>query len=248
MSKKSPTREGKSRMNYPFVEKREFDRLVFQKPVKVVLGMLSPKGRFRQDKNPPIDAWTNDINETGLQIETHRAFEPGSLLKMMLEIEENQPVELYGKIVWSHNNHSGVHFLMLNKELPKFHKMLFFKKNLCRAENAERPQTGFHEFSTMRKKPPTMMDVADLVGVSLTTVSMVINNDPRIGEITRRWVLEAVEILEFRVNEKARALSLRKKEKRWAVVDPSGSSAAPAGGPTPVRVPTPAFKSSCVEV
>ena len=57
-------------------------------------------------------------------------------------------------------------------------------------------------------KPPTMNDVAALAGVSQSTVSFVVNDRPgaRIGEATRKRVLEAVEELGFRTDLTARAL------------------------------------------
>jgi LacI family kdg operon repressor len=63
------------------------------------------------------------------------------------------------------------------------------------------------------KSRPTMNDVAKLAGVCKATVSMAISNDHRISSSTRKRVQMAVEILEYRVNEKARALARFKKEK-----------------------------------
>lgn len=54
---------------------------------------------------------------------------------------------------------------------------------------------------------PSIQDVAKLAGVSITTVSRVINNDPhRVNEKTRKRVLEAVEALNYVPNLLARAL------------------------------------------
>jgi LacI family transcriptional regulator len=62
------------------------------------------------------------------------------------------------------------------------------------------------------KSRPTMNDVAVLAGVSKSTVSMALSNDPRITIGTRKKVLMAVEILEYRINEKAQALARIRKE------------------------------------
>jgi hypothetical protein len=63
------------------------------------------------------------------------------------------------------------------------------------------------------KKRPTMDDVAKRARVCRATVSMVMSNDSRIKGETRERVLEAVGLLNYQVNETARALALRKKDK-----------------------------------
>ena len=64
------------------------------------------------------------------------------------------------------------------------------------------------------KKRPTVQDVADLAGVSVTTVSFVINDKSggniRISEATRRKVWEAVEALNYHPSSAARALRTRR--------------------------------------
>jgi len=63
-------------------------------------------------------------------------------------------------------------------------------------------------------KRPTSQDVADLAGVSVTTVSFVINEKSggniRISEATRRKVWEAVEALGYHPSSAARALRTRR--------------------------------------
>src|SRR5579859_8128041 len=53
---------------------------------------------------------------------------------------------------------------------------------------------------------PTMLDVALAAGVSLKTVSRVVNNEPRVRPETAARVEAAIEALGFRVNEIARSL------------------------------------------
>jgi DNA-binding LacI/PurR family transcriptional regulator len=64
------------------------------------------------------------------------------------------------------------------------------------------------------KKRPTSQDVADLAGVSVTTVSFVINEksggNVRISEETRRRVWEAVKVLNYRPSSAARSLRTRR--------------------------------------
>jgi LacI family transcriptional regulator len=67
---------------------------------------------------------------------------------------------------------------------------------------------------TKKKKAPTSWDVARLAGVSRSTVSFVLNNTPgiKISEETRRRVLEAVKMLDYKPNAIARSLAKQKTE------------------------------------
>lgn len=56
----------------------------------------------------------------------------------------------------------------------------------------------------------TIRDVARLAGVGVGTVSRVLNNHPSVREETRRRVLAAIEALNYRPNQSARRLSLRR--------------------------------------
>lgn len=53
---------------------------------------------------------------------------------------------------------------------------------------------------------PTIRDVAERAGVSVTTVSRVLNNRGYISEATRRKVYQAMEELDYQPNEVARSL------------------------------------------
>jgi len=57
---------------------------------------------------------------------------------------------------------------------------------------------------------PTQVDVARLAGVSRQTVSLVVLDDPRISDRSRRLVTEAMETLGYRPNLMARALASRR--------------------------------------
>ncbi|GHO93917.1 LacI family transcriptional regulator [Reticulibacter mediterranei] len=56
------------------------------------------------------------------------------------------------------------------------------------------------------KMRPTMQNVAKAAGVSLKTVSRVVNNEPNVGEDTREKVSKVIEELGFRRNDLARNL------------------------------------------
>lgn len=56
-------------------------------------------------------------------------------------------------------------------------------------------------------RAPTLSDIADRSGVSLSTVSYVLSGKRPIGATVRRRVLKAIEDLEYRPNARARALA-----------------------------------------
>ena len=58
----------------------------------------------------------------------------------------------------------------------------------------------------MSSREPTLADVAQLAGVSPTTVSRVLNNRGYLSEKTKRSVADAIEALGYRPNSLARAL------------------------------------------
>lgn len=58
----------------------------------------------------------------------------------------------------------------------------------------------------MSSREPTLADVAELAGVSLTTVSRVLNNRGYLSEKTKKNVADAIKTLGYRPNSLARAL------------------------------------------
>ncbi len=59
------------------------------------------------------------------------------------------------------------------------------------------------------KKRYTIKDIAEQSGVSLSTVSLVLNDNPRISQTTRDRVLKTIERLGYQPNRMARALAWR---------------------------------------
>lgn len=58
----------------------------------------------------------------------------------------------------------------------------------------------------------TIYDVSVMAGVSLATVSRVVNNNAKVSEKTRRKVLEAMEKLDYRPNASARSLASNRSD------------------------------------
>ncbi len=70
----------------------------------------------------------------------------------------------------------------------------------------------------------TIKDVAKMAGVSISTVSRVINDSKPVSPDARRRVLHAVEVLQYEPNEIARSLVTRKSNIIGVIVDDIGLS------------------------
>ena len=58
----------------------------------------------------------------------------------------------------------------------------------------------------MKKKAPTIKEIAKLAGISAMTVSRALNDDPRVKAETRNKILGIAKKLKYRPNLIARAL------------------------------------------
>src|SRR5699024_338775 len=69
---------------------------------------------------------------------------------------------------------------------------------------------------------PTIKDVAKLAGVSISTVSRVMNNSKPVSPEARRKVVDAINKLDFKPNELARSLVMRKSNLVGVIVKDIG--------------------------
>lgn len=69
---------------------------------------------------------------------------------------------------------------------------------------------------------PTIKDVAKLAGVSISTVSRVMNNSKPVSPEARQKVLDAINKLDFKPNELARSLVMRKSNLIGVIVEDIG--------------------------
>src|SRR3954447_16409823 len=60
-----------------------------------------------------------------------------------------------------------------------------------------------------KNSPPTIYDVAKLAGLSIATVSRVLNSPERVSEVSRRKVMAAIDYLNFVPQAEARARGLQ---------------------------------------
>jgi LacI family transcriptional regulator len=82
--------------------------------------------------------------------------------------------------------------------------------------------------SSATKSSPTSHDVARLAGVSQTTVSRVLRQDPTVGEATRQRVMQALAELRYQPNAAARAFRTRRADSIGVVVGRLSNQIYPA--------------------
>ena len=82
--------------------------------------------------------------------------------------------------------------------------------------------------SVKRGRPPGMMDVARLAGVSHQTVSRVLNEHPNVSEPTRLKVRAAIAELGYRPDRAARALVTGTSKVIGVVAQPAAIDDEPA--------------------
>jgi hypothetical protein len=100
-------------------EKRRYNRFGFQKSVQVYPVLPSISGNIFEVQKESIEARASNVSEGGLALETSRPLNPDNLVKMNFEVADHQPVEVYGKIIWSRSNRCGVRFMYLDASLRK---------------------------------------------------------------------------------------------------------------------------------
>jgi len=105
-------------------EKRRFNRVEFQKPIRVFPVLPSKSGNIYEVQKESFEVHASDVSEGGVGFETTRPMNPDFLVKMNFEAVENQPVEVYGKIVWTQSNRCGVRFMHMDSSLRKLVRSL----------------------------------------------------------------------------------------------------------------------------
>ena len=110
------------------VEKREYDRFEFQKPVQVFPVLPSKSGNILEVENQSLKGRTQNISEGGLSLVTPKGFSENSILKLNFKVEKDQPVEVYGRIVWTRKKHCGVRFVLADQKIHKGIRTILHKK------------------------------------------------------------------------------------------------------------------------
>lgn len=100
-------------------EKRIYNRIDFQKPVRIFPVLPSKSGNIYEVQKDSFEAQASDVSEGGLGLKVTKPLSPEFLVKMNFELTENQPVEVYGKIIWSQSNRCGIRFMHTDASLRK---------------------------------------------------------------------------------------------------------------------------------
>ena len=98
-------------------EKREFNRFEFQKSVKVYPVLPYKSGNILEVETRSLKGKTHNISEGGLSLVTPKSFSENSIVKLNFQVEKNQSVEVYGKIMWSEKKQCGIRFMLADPHL-----------------------------------------------------------------------------------------------------------------------------------
>ena len=102
-------------------EKRIHNRIDFNKPVQVFPVLPSKSGNIYEVQKESFEAQASDVSEGGLGLKVSKPMNPEFLVKMNFELTDKQPIEVYGKIIWSQSDRCGIRFMHTD---TAFRKML----------------------------------------------------------------------------------------------------------------------------
>ena len=77
---------------------------------------------------------------------------------------------------------------------------------------------------------PTIFDVAKVAGVSIKTVSRVVNHEPNVRDSTRERVEDAIAVLKYRPDQSARNLASHRSHLIGLIYDDPAAYTTPSGG------------------
>ena len=93
-------------------EKRRRERFEVKKPVRVFTVVPSKSGNIFEVDAKHQPGIAHNISESGLKLEVQRPFKSEAILKLNIELEKDQTIEVYAKIVWAKKTHCGVSFVL----------------------------------------------------------------------------------------------------------------------------------------
>lgn len=88
-------------------EKRQFARISFKKDVEIFPVFPSYAEDF---PDLPLSGQSQDISGGGIAFKAEKPLKVGSFLKLRFEMEKDQMVEAFGKIVWAKESFFGLSF------------------------------------------------------------------------------------------------------------------------------------------
>jgi len=101
-------------------DKRKFVRFNFQRPVFLFPVVYSKSGNIYEVQTEAVQVWANNISEGGLRLENTTMFDPTFPVKLFFDLVKGQRVEIYGKIVWTLDQHCGIRFMGTDDALISF--------------------------------------------------------------------------------------------------------------------------------
>lgn len=92
-------------------EKRRFARVSFNTDAEIYPVFPSYADDF---PDLPLTGQARDISGGGIAFKAEQSLKVGSFLKLRFEMEKNQMVEAFGKVVWAEKAFCGISFDSMN--------------------------------------------------------------------------------------------------------------------------------------
>ena len=60
-----------------------------------------------------------DISRGGIRLSTSTPFPQDTILKLKVEILKKHPLDIFARVVWSNNRHTGLKFIVLHEDVQR---------------------------------------------------------------------------------------------------------------------------------
>jgi hypothetical protein len=100
-------------------DKRQTQRVGFTSEVSAFSVLPSKSGHIFEVYPQHHLYHSVDISRGGIRLTTHKPFPQDSILKLKVEILKKRPLDIFARVVWSNDHHTGLKFIVLHEEVQR---------------------------------------------------------------------------------------------------------------------------------
>lgn len=97
-------------------DKRQAERVGFTAEVAAYPVVASKSGNIYEVLSEPRSIPAVDISQGGIRLATKQPLDYHSVLKLKIEIQKKRPVDVFARVMWSNQHHSGLKFIVVHEE------------------------------------------------------------------------------------------------------------------------------------